>query len=138
MARREPKDGQGELVDGVLVGMIQGYRYELDPTNVQRTFFGRCCWFRRMVYRFCVGEMEFAEAHGLPVPYWHEMGKRYRAKRAELHPWSAGLPADIINCACRDFGDGWSRYKSGQNERPSFPERRDGGHLGLPRGGMKT
>jgi len=102
---------------------ILGQRIQLDPNNVQASFFERCAGTARFVWNH--GLARWQELYnGGEKPSWQQLNTELNARKADDFPWMAELPWKVTNQALADlgaaFGHFFRRIKAG-NSKPGYP-----------------
>ena len=129
----------------------QGFRIELDPSDVQREAMGRHAGLSRFVENFCLDKIRDAfaartaeQAAGVPsdqqtrAPWTAiDLEKLWRAEHPEVAPWFAqsGLSSRIPKEACRLRAAGlknWWESKTGKRKgrKVGFPKVRKRKQIG--------
>ena len=110
---------------------VLAFRYRLFPTPDQEAFFlqvSGCC---RKVYNLALEEHQETYAQTGASPSAYDLKKRIPVwKRA--HAFLKEVPAQALQCAILDLGDGWSRFFKGQNERPTWRRHAEAPRFRLP------
>jgi putative transposase len=104
--------------------ILRAYKTELDPNDVQRTFFHRCAGAARWVYNWALADRKSRyEEHGLNTSMY-EQSCRLNATKDELAPWLRETPYAVQEKAIRDldaaFTNFFRRVKHG--EKPGYPK----------------
>jgi putative transposase len=102
--------------------VLRAYKTELDPTNVQRTQFVRCCGAARFCYNWGLAAMIAARQEGRKTSVLTEK-KRLNAIKREEYPWLCELPYALVDAAFENlkaaYENFFRRVKAGQT--PGFP-----------------
>jgi putative transposase len=115
--------------------IILGQRIQLDPNNVQATFFERCAGAARFVYNWGLARWKELYEAG-EKPSWQKLNADLNARKAAEFPWMAELPWKVTSGAVADLGvaftnffrrvkassdkRGYPRFKSKKRTTPSF------------------
>jgi len=110
---------------------VLAFRYRLFPTPEQEGFFlqvSGCC---RKVYNLALEAHEAAYAatgKGLSTYDLHKQLPGWK----QAFPFLKAVPAQCLQAAIADLGDGWSRFFKGQNERPTWRRHSEAPRFRLP------
>jgi putative transposase len=108
--------------------MIKAHKIRLNPTPEQEDYLRRAAGTRRFVYNWGLAEWnkqyaEYPEGQRDKKRNARALKKHFQAIRETHYPWTLDVTKCVIEGAFVDLEDAWTRYFTGQNERPKFKKK---------------
>jgi putative transposase len=108
--------------------LIKAHKIRLNPTPEQAEYLRRAAGTRRFVYNWGLGEWnrqyaEYKEGKREKRPSARALKQQFQALRQTQYPWTLDVTKCVIEGAFADLQDAWTRYFTGQNERPTFKKK---------------
>lgn len=116
--------------------ILRAYKTELDPNDVQRTFFHKCAGTSRFVFNWALADRQDRRTKEIKTSQYDQRA-RFNALKAEFCPWIYETPYAVIEKAFADLDAAYKnffrRVKAGL--KPGFPRfksrKREGAHFSL-------
>jgi putative transposase len=107
---------------------ITAHKIRLNPTPEQEDYLRRAAGTRRFVYNWGLAEWnkqyaEYKAGQRDTKPHARALKKQFQALRETDYPWTLTVTKCVIEGAFVDLDDAWTRYFTGQNERPTFKKK---------------
>jgi len=102
--------------------MILAHRIQLDPNNVQRTYFAKACGVARFAYNWALAEWKRLYELGEKVSE-AELRKQLNSIKRESFPWMLEVTKCAPQLSIMNLGTAFKNFFSGVAEYPQFKKK---------------
>jgi len=102
--------------------MILAHRIQLDPNNVQRTYFAKACGVARFAYNWALAEWKRLYELGEKVSEG-ELRKRLNAIKRESFPWMLEVTKCAPQLSIMNLGIAFKNFFAGHANYPQFKKK---------------
>ena len=111
--------------------MLTAHRIELDPNNVQATYFSKSCGVARFSYNWALAEWKnqyeaYKKDSTLPKPTEGALRRLLNSMKREQFPWMLEVTKNAPQMAIMQLGKAFKNFFAGRAQFPKF--RKKGAH----------
>jgi len=98
------------------------HKIQLEPNNIQATFFEQCAGTSRFVWNHALCEWDLWYKNGMK-PNGRELKKAFNSYRKKLFPWTSETHRDAYSQPFENLNQAFSRFFKGSAKYPKFKKK---------------